>query len=388
MRQLCETALAVDESERKAIAKHAQRSEAESRLKAMISLAESEPGIPITQGEFDRDPWLLNCQNGTLDLRTGELREHRRGDFITRLVPTEYDPGARSELFQAFLDRILPDPEVQRFTQKAAGYSITGSTELEKLFFPYGPAATGKSSLISAMQACMGDYAVMADFDTFLQRSYTTGGARNDIARLAGARLVASIEVEDGKRLAEGLINQLTGGDTVTARFLYAESFEFKPAFKLWLVANNRPSISGPEGAIWRRLVQIPFVQEIPEEERDPTIKAKLQSTERTAVLAWLVEGCLLWQKEGLKEPEAVKRMTGEYKEESDPLRDFIQERCTLDPQAQAGNAEIWSVYQEWAKEAGERWSLGRKKFSQALMARGLDQYRVGSERRWIGIGV
>lgn len=383
-----EVDLAMDEKERAAIAKHAVKSEAEARLNAMISLAESEIDVPILIDDMDKDPWLLNVVNGTVDLRTGDLRGHRRGDYITKMAPAEYHPEARSELLDAFLERILPDTDVRLYVQKALGYSLTGDTGLEKLFFAYGPPATGKSSLLAAVEAALGGYAATADFETFLQRSHVSGAPRNDIARLVGRRFVTSIEVEDGKRLAEGLLNQLTGGDTVTARFLYSEAFEFKPQFKLWLAANNRPSISGPEGAIWRRLVQIPFLEEIPEGERDPEMKARLQGTERPAVLAWLVQGCLTWQQEGLQEPEAVKRLTGEYREESDPLRDFLQERCTLEPTAQASNSEIWNAYQEWSKANNERYPLGRKRFTQALMGRGLDQYRVGTERRWIGIGV
>ena len=391
-----EAAEALTENERKAIAHYAMKSESEAKIKAMASLAQSEPEMPITLEELDRDPWLLNCENGTLDLRTGELREHRRSDFITKICPVAYDPEARSELLEAFLERVLPDPEVREYVQKALGYSLTGDVSLEKLFFAYGPSATGKSSLLAAVQAALGDYAATADFESFLQRDRATGAPRNDIARLTGRRFILSVEVEDGRRLAEGLINQLTGGDTVAARFLYSESFEFIPEFKLWLAANNRPRISGPEAAIWRRMAQIPFMVEIPESERDPEVKARLRGSERPAVLAWLVDGCRLWQEEGLREPEAVRQLTGEYREESDVLKDFIEERCTIKPSAQAGNSELWAEYQDWAKANNERYPLGRKRFTQALLARGLDQYRAGSEsnkepgrpRTWIGIGL
>lgn len=369
-----EVEFATDEKERADIAKHAIRSESEARLGAMINLARSEPGIPIAMQELDRNPWLLNCKNGTLDLKTGILKEHRSDDFITKMAPVEYNPNARSSLFTSFIKQVLPNPDVRQYVQKALGYSITGNTGLEKLFFAYGPPATGKSTLMAAVEACLGDYAATSDFETFLQRSHINGAARNDIARLAGKRFVTSIEVEDGKKLAEGLVNQLTGGDTVTARFLYQEAFEFRPQFKLWLAANNRPSISGPEGAIWRRLVQIPFLEKIPEGKRNPDIKARLQDTERPAVLAWLVRGCLSWQNEGLQEPQDIKQLTEEYREESDPLKDFMEECCLLYPTAQAGNTEIWQAYRDWCETNRIRYPLGRKRFTQALMARGLDQ--------------
>ncbi|MEW5784803.1 MAG: phage/plasmid primase, P4 family [Bacillota bacterium] len=385
-----EAAVALDENERKAIAKHAIRSESENRIKSMVSLTQTEPEIPIRLDELDRDIWLLNCLNGTINLTTGRLHSHRRDDFITKLCPVEYKIEARSELLDSFLERVLPDAEVRRYVQKALGYTLTGDTGLEKLFFAYGPPATGKSTLLSAVESVMGDYAVTADFESFLQRDRVTGAARNDIARLAGRRFVLSVEVEDGRKLAESLVNQLTGGDTIAARFLYSESFEFKPQFKLWLAANNRPKVSGPESAIWRRMVQVPFLETIPENERDPAVKSRLRTTERAALLAWLVSGCLLWQKEGLLEPRAVKHLTDDYREESDVLKDFFQECCLLEPTAQASNTQIWRAYQDWCKANGERYPLGRKRFTQALFSRGLDQYQTGANRvrTWVGVGL
>jgi putative DNA primase/helicase len=382
-----EAAAAQVEDMRKAIAQHAVRSEAESKLAAMVSLARSESEMPITLNELDRDPWLLNCENGTLDLKNFKLLPHKAEDFITKMCPVAYEPRARSSVWEAFLERILPDPGVRRYVQRAAGYSLTGDVSMEKLFFAFGPPATGKTTFLSAVATVLGDYAATSDFESFLQRDHATGAPRNDIARLVGKRFVQSVEVADGQRFAEALINQLTGGDTISARLLYQEAFEFKPQFKIWLAANNRPRVSGPEGAIWRRLVQIPFLMEIPENERDPGLKARLCGSERAAVLAWLVEGCRMWQAEGLREPGAVKDMTQEYREESDVLRDFIEEKCTLSPTAQVRSAELWAAYQDWAKTSGERYPLGRKRFSQALFARGLDQYKSG-DRIWIGIGL
>ncbi len=378
-----------DDDEREALITHALKSENESRLKSMASLAQSEPGIPILLDQFDRDPFLLNCENGTIDLRTGNLRNHRREDYMTRVAPIIYDPDARSETWEAFLERILPDPQVRSFVQRFAGYSITGSVREEVFAFPFGPPATGKSTFLRAITATLGDYAATADFEAFLANK-NRGGPRNDIARLAGKRFVVSVEVEDGRRLAEGLVNQLTGGDVVTARFLYQESFEFIPQFKLWLAANNRPKVSGTDGAIWRRLLQIPFNEVIPEKERNPELKNILCDTEITgpAVLAWLVEGCLEWQKEGLNPPEAVKQTTEEYRSEMDPLADFIADKCVVVPHAQVSNPEIWEAYKTWCEENGERWPLGRKRFSQALMASGFDQYPDGGERIWTGIGL
>ncbi|MGI6308458.1 MAG: phage/plasmid primase, P4 family [Dethiobacteria bacterium] len=384
-----EAAKIQDDRDREAFIKHALKSESENRLKAMVSLAQSETGIPILLNQFDADPFLLNCQNGTINLRTGELQEHKRGDYLTKISPIEYNPKIRSKVWETFLDRVIPDPQVRAFVQRFAGYSITGDVSEEKFAFSYGPPATGKSTFLRAVMAAAGDYACTADFEAFLSNK-NRGGPRNDIARLAGKRFVVSVEVEDGRKLAEGLVNQLTGGDVITARFLYQESFEFVPQFKLWLAANNRPKVTGPDGAIWRRILQIPFREVIPANERNPELKNILCDTEITgpAILAWLVEGCLAWQQEGLNPPDAVKQTTEEYRQEMDPLADFIADKCVMVPQARVSNPEIWKAYKTWCEENGERYPLGRKRFTQTLIASGFDQYPDAGKRIWIGIGL
>ena len=175
------------------------------------------------------------------------------------------------------------------------------------MFFPFGPTKTGKSTLLKGLRATWGDYATTADFETFLTREHVTGAPRADIAGLAGKRLVVSLEVDQGKKLAEALIKWLFGGDYVTARFLYKKEFEFLPTFKLWLASNHRPQVSSDDDAIWERIRQIPFEQTIPKEERDPGIKAELSDPEQSgaAILAWAVEGCLLWQQRRVRYPKA-----------------------------------------------------------------------------------
>ncbi len=382
-----EAEASLDDNDRKAIARHAIRSESEGKIRAMISLAESEIEIPIYIEDLDRDPWLLNCENGTLNLQTGELQPHKRSDFITKICPVEYDPEAQADLFNSFLGDVLPDPEVRRYVQKALGYSITGDASLEKLFFPFGPPATGKTTLLSAVEACLGDYAATADFESFLQRERITGAARNDIARLAGKRFVLSVEVADGKKLAESLVNQLTGGDTVAARYLYAESFEFKPQFKLWLAANNRPRVSGPEAALWRRLVQIPFAEVIPEEKRDPAVKARLCESERAAVFAWLVSGCLLYLAEGLIAPRAVVALTSDYREESDIIKEFLLSCCFLRNDQQVAKSDLYKGYQLYCSDEGIRpnFRMSKDLLSKKLIAKNFESFSVGHKniRTW-----
>lgn len=386
-----EAATVDDDELRKAIAKHAVRSEAEIKLRAMVNMAASEDGVPIMVRQFDTHHYLLNCLNGTVDLKTGELSPHKKEHLLTSIAPVKYDPDARSDLFDSFLERVIPDAELRAFVQRAAGYSITGDIGEERLFFPYGPPATGKSTLLAAIGATLGeDFYVTADFESFLAKDKPGNGPRNDIARLHGKRFCVSLEVDDGKKLAEALVNQLTGGDLCSARFMYKESFEFYPTFHLWLAANNRPRINGDDGAIWRRILTIPFNEQIPEEERDPEVKRILRDPEISgpAIMAWLVEGCLMWQIEGLKIPDSVKAATDDYRQEQDVLRDFIAEALYVDDHATCGNSELYEAYQAWSRSVGEKYSLGRKKFTQKMEAKGFDQVRDGSRRYWLGIGI
>ncbi len=229
-----------------------------SRMKAMVQLARWEPGIPIHKYELDRDPWLLNCKNGTLDLRTGILRDHDPEGLITRMTPIEYDPNATCPSFFGFVDRIMDgDMEMISFLQSMLGYMLTGDTSEQGLFVFWGFGSNGKSTLIETISKVLGPYALHTPSASLL--SQRSGNIRNDIARLAGARMVSAIEVGSGMTLDEPLVKQLTGGDQVTARFLYREHFEFRPEFKIVLVANHKPLITGTDHGIWRRVHLVPF---------------------------------------------------------------------------------------------------------------------------------
>ncbi|MGO9976814.1 MAG: phage/plasmid primase, P4 family [Solirubrobacteraceae bacterium] len=306
---LIDAASVDDDEERKAIIGHAKRSESEPRLRAAVTLAQTERPVIVRSNALDSQPWLLNVLNGTLDRRTGDLREHRRDDLLTKLAPVNYDKQAASPLWSSFIAEITGgDGDFTAFLQRAVGYTLTGDVGEEVLFFAHGPAATGKSTFLEALKATLGgEYAVAADFEAFLKRR-NDYGIRSDIARLAGARLVLGTEVDDGKQLAEGLVKQLTGGDTVTARFMYRDYFEFRPSFKLWLAANHRPRVNADDEAMWRRILQLPFTQVVPSERRDPELKRMLTTDPavRSAILAWAVEGSIEWAARGLGVPQRV----------------------------------------------------------------------------------
>jgi putative DNA primase/helicase len=390
-----EASAAAEEQERKAIADWAKRSEADVRIRAMLHLASSQPGVPVLPEELDLGPWLLNCRNGTLDLRTGELREHHPAELLTKLAPVDFDPEAKCELLDMVLHNATGgDAELQTFIQRAAGYTLVGNTAEEVLFLIHGPAAAGKSTFLEAFKAALGDYALTMDFESLLPRS-TVGGARNDIARLAGARFVCSIEVDQGKRLAEGLVKTLTGGDTITARRLYQESFEFRPAFTLWLAANHAPAVRDDDEAMWRRILRVPFEHPVPRERRDSQVKVDLQNPDYggPAILAWAVKGCLSWQAKGsLDVPDSVRAATQAYRDDMDPLGPWLEDRCVIGPGCWTASASLRRDYEDWATENGEAHTVGRKRFTEGLKAHGAIPkagYAAGkNERGWQGIGL
>ena len=379
-----------DDDERKACAQFARKCESTDRKKAALISTQSEPGIPVAPEQFDADPFLLNCVNGTVDLRTGELRPHRRADLITRLCPVQYDPAARSPLWDRFLEEATGgNREVGQFLQRAVGYSLTGATTEEVLFFVHGPGGSGKSTFLEAIKVVLGEYGKSADFETFISRR-DVGGIRNDVAELAGRRFVVSIEVDEGKKLAEGLVKLLTGGDTVRARFLYQEAFDYVPQFKLWLAANHTPKVRHDDSAMWRRILRIPFDRVIPKEKRDPSLKARLKDVNESgpAILAWAVEGCLRWQEERLQVPEAVLDATEQYRLDMDPLKDFVSDCCVLHPAAWAPAAQLRQAYEEYSKQNGQKRLLSPREFADGLRSRGCTRDRRHAGHGWLGVGL
>ena len=371
------------------ILEHTRRSERANALFAMIRLAQSDPEVSIAADAFDRDPWLLNCTNGTLNLRTLELRPHDPADLLTKLAGAAYAPDAASPMFaRALRDWLGGDDELVDFVRRALGYSITGDTREEKLFLVHGPGGGGKSTLIEAVRAALGEYAMTADFEAFLKKQ-SGGGARNDIARLQGARFVSSIEVEEGKQLAEALVKTITGGDVVTARFMYKEFVEFKPQLKLWLVANDAPRVNDRDSGMWRRILRIPFDKPVPPEKRDPKLKAALcdVAVSGAAVLAWLVRGATEWQEVGLRVPAAIEEATDEYRQSQDPLAEFFEDEVVLDANATMTRDEARRRYEMWCKQRGlrEQFLLSPKKFTERLKARGLEEGKSHGTRIWRG---
>lgn len=388
IKQIYQEALKLDDFEaRKALKKFALSCENVGRQRGMSELAQSEDGIPILPEQLDKDIYLINCLNGTVDLRTGELRPHKREDLITKLVQANYNPGAECPAWLDHLNKIMAGNKgLVEFLQRVFGYSLTGDTSERKIFIEWGGGFNGKSITNDTIALVLGNYAVRTPTETLLIKR-NDGGIPNDIARLKGARFVYASEVEQGKRLAESLIKDLSGGDKISARFLHQEWFEFYPEFKLFLSTNHKPIIQGTDKAIWDRIRLIPFTVRIPEDERIPKTELfEMFQGEIDGIFSWLVAGCLVWQKEGLGIPEEVMLATDFYRNEMDILSDFIENRCILGENCTVSAKKLYTKYEEWAEDNGEK-IITKKMFGMNLNERGIDSYK-GNQNVTMRIGI
>jgi putative DNA primase/helicase len=384
---LAEAATLDDTEDSRKLAAWSFRSQARERLSAMLFLA--QPDVSVLPEQLDTHPWLLNVANGTIDLRTGTLRQPSRPDLMTKQSPVVYDPQATCRQFLEFVHRIFQgNADLIRFVQKAAGYSLTGLDTEECFFVLHGVGQNGKSTFVETLSALLGtDYAQQATPDLLMQKRQERHAT--ELAVLRGARLVASIETGQGKRLNEALIKAMTGGDRIRANFMHQDTFEFRPEFKVWLSTNHKPVITGTDLGIWRRIRLVPFAVIIPDAERDGAFKARLREPAAlSGILNWALEGVLLWQKEGLKPPQAVLEATQAYREEMDVLAAWIADCCVVAKLAEAKAADLFASYTAWCAAQGER-PEAQRNFGLGLTERGFTRNRTtGGAHRWLGIGL
>jgi putative DNA primase/helicase len=381
-----EAAETADPDARRRLAAWAARSESRDRIAGMIWAATSEDGISVKIDELDTDPWSLNLLNGTLNLRTGLLRPHRRQDLITRLVPVVFDRGSDASRWGTFLGEITNgDLELEGFIRRMFGYSLTGVTVEHCLFILWGHGRNGKSVVLAVLRAILGDYIRSARSETFMLKR-EDGGATPALAKLKGARVVTSTETEDGRSLAEALIKEVTGGDVISARHLYAEEFDFRPEFKIWIASNNRPTIRGTDPAIWSRIRMVPFnVSFLGREDRGLT---ETLMHELPGILAWAVTGSLDWQREGLNPPDCVRTATREYQNEQDTVAHFLAEEAEEDPDGRTTSKDLYGRFVEWHQGSGVKGRpLSNLAFGRRLTARGFVRTKgSGGERQWTGL--
>jgi P4 family phage/plasmid primase-like protien len=358
-----------DDAQRAAFLRFATKSESRQSLDNMVALARIEKQVAATSPQFDKDQWLLNVLNGTVDLKTGELREHRREDLMTKLCPVEFNPSAECPRWLLFLDEIFPgQPETIGFLQRSVGYCLTGETEEQCFWMLIGVGKNGKSKFMEAIKALLGDYAVSTSMDTFTARR-TDGNAvnpRDGMANLAGARLVWASESDEGKRLSEAAIKAMTGGESIRTARIYQDDFEFKPTFKIWLSTNHELGIRGSDEGIWRRPRRVNFDFVVPVAQRDLQLGAKLQ-TQMSGILNWALEGLKSYLAGGgLKPPKAVEAATEAYRRSQSLVEQFIDERCERTVQASIEASALYQEFQNWSKASGER-VLNQKKFGTEL---------------------
>jgi putative DNA primase/helicase len=349
--------------------------------------AQADRSFAVTSEIWDGDPWLLNTRSGTVDLRSGVQWPHKRDNYITRIAGASFDknsgPGGSAPTWRAFLNRVAGgDQELIDYLQRMSGYGLTGSTRAHALFFLYGNGANGKSTFLNAITSAMGDYHRAAPIETFTASQ--TDHHPTDLAGLRGARLVTAIETEEGRRWAESRVKALTGGDPISARFMRQDFFEFTPQFKLIIAGNHKPGLRSVDEAIRRRFNLIPFTVTIPEKERDPGLGEKLQK-ELPGILAWMIAGCMAWQKQGLAPPKVVTDATAAYLEAEDALAAWFEDCCEREPRAFASRDALFRSWTEWAGLNGEQ-AGSNKRFIAILESRNFEPHKRDGQRGFIGL--
>ena len=375
-----------DKERRSDIASHAKKSESDHRINAMISLAQSEPGIPVDPTELDANHWTLNCLNGTLDLKTGKLLPHNPDDLNTIIIPVTYDPKAECPMWLEFIKwATSDDDELATYLQRAIGYSLTGDISEQIMFFLYGLGLNGKSTFTMTIRTLMAGYGIRLDADDLMIKDRKSSGPKESLANLFKKRYVLGSEVRDGRRLDVGQLKDWTGGETVKADRKYEHQFEFMPTFKLWLYGNKKPTIADNSLAVWRRVKMIEFKQRVADDKIDKKLAEKLE-TELPGILAWAVRGCLDWQEYGFNDAKAVRDATEKYRHEQDALRDYIDEHCSTEINDRVLKSELRRDYEAWCIE-NKVDILNQRQFKANLEERGATSARgTGNKAYWKGI--
>jgi putative DNA primase/helicase len=373
-----------DEKARIAVFKHANTSLRSDRLQAAVKLASSLAGVKMDAKYCDSQPHYLGVRNGIVDLRNSRFAtDFERspegapfsGDFITLQAGTDFNLDAQCPLWWRFLEDVFDgDENLIDYVQRAVGYALSGHTSEHVLFFLHGSGANGKSVFVNTLKELFGDYSAIISSETILARKHSQ--QTNDLARLPGRRLVITSELEEGSRWNESLVKSLTGGDPISARFLYAEFFEFIPVFKLFVVGNHRPAVRGADEGIWRRLQLIPFNRFFPPDRRDRELANRLRG-ELPGILNWAIQGFNQWLSDGLMPPDCVLAATAAYRADEDRVGQFIDERCDVRSELTASASVLYKAYHAWSESRGEA-PLSQTRFGTRLVERGFRRVKAG----------
>jgi len=374
-----------DDWKTKKMLAHIRRTQSVNGIKAMIEMAKSELSMTVDASEFDANPWLLGVKNGVLDLKTGDLIPVTPDLYISKKANVVFDSSAECPLFMEALAQWQPASTVRRFLQRLFGVCITGEPHIQQLVFFHGQGANGKSVLIELMQSLFGEYCTPIQTEMLMRQQRSSQGPSPDILQLKGARLAFCNELNEGARLDESRVKQLTGGDTLVGRAPYAKAeLSFRPSHNLIMIGNHQPSVSDTSEGMWRRLLLIPFDHTIPEDKRDPNLLTKLLE-EAPGILNWLIEGLVDYRENGLNAPEAVSQATKEYRSEEDILGIFIEEKFIRKLEGKTDCQTAYSLYMAWCYQNGHG-TLSKAKFTKRLKTHNIN--RDKGRRNYTGIEV
>lgn len=385
-RELQRQAASLSDSERGSETKWALGLGEAKRVNSTLAIAGKLEGIATHPRNLDRDPFLLGVENGTIELKIGKFRESRREDLITKRAGASYDSSASCPIWENFLHTITGgDKDLIRFLQQAVGYSLTGATTEQCLFFLYGLGRNGKSTLVEILAYLLHDYAQGAPESLFAKNHRGGDQTTHDMAALCGARFAYGIELEEGSAMAESKIKRLTGGDSITARKIYGHWFTFDPTHTLWISGNHKPRIKGTDLGIWRRIQLVPFNVQIPKEVVDKTLPEQLRG-ELPGILNWAIAGCLDWQEHGLITPAVVDKATEDYRSEEDILGEFLSVHTKPAGGHRLLKSALFERYTQWAQDDGQKYLLTKIRLTSRLKERGIQSQRSSGKDYWIGL--
>ena len=375
----------VDEDDYKKAWKKFEKRE-RSRSSKVNMVNEIKHLVPVLHNQWDQEHMLLNTPSGYIDLTNGTLHNHKYNKMFTQETGVDFSENVDCPLWIKFLNQTFQsDQELIHFVQKIIGYSLTGSNAEQKMFILYGNGRNGKSVLLNIIKYIFGSYAKTMNATTIMQKRIgSSQGATSDIARLEGARLVVSSEANEGDRLDESLVKQMTGGDTLVARYQYGKDFEFDPVFKLFMATNHKPKIYGTDEGIWRRLVIIPFTHTVKKENVDKKLEDKLKA-ESMGILKWAIEGAMMWQSEGLNPPDVIQNAGNEYRKEMDVIEAFIDECCVTNDSYKVKASELFDAYKKWANETNNWEGMNNTKFGREITKR-FERKRLNTGNYYLGI--
>jgi len=350
-----------------------------------VRLASVDRRVLLPVDKLDADPFVVGAENWVIDLRTGKARAYTREDFITRALACSVDPNATCPRWEQFMEEVFPDEDVRHYVHRAAGYSLTGDMSEHVFFFLHGVGRNGKSVFVRTLERCVfGKLSVRAG------RGITTANdngkyPEREVAELAGARLILTSETEQGQKLNENVLKDLTGADTMRGRHLYEGGFDFAPVGKLWVTGNHKPTIKGTDDGIWRRVRLIPFTQKFEGDAADRQLPEKL-AAEASGILNWCVRGCLLWQKEGLTMPAVIRAAVDEYKRDEDRLADFLEDCVCESHGGTLDHPDLFKAYRAHCEDNGNRFPLTSRGLAKALQERDWRRTRSASSKCvWLG---